>query len=126
MAAFVLVAILGPVKDVLPNAAAACSFVGTAPLHSGTGGKTIITPVPHGKNGSARRVLYQGALSDVSRDRRRLDTYASEQLRKGKNIRSIACAYCNKLVRVAFAIIRDGSDFDPNLRNPVTMGHDPK
>lgn len=126
MVSFAYVASLRPVAKVLPNAAAACSFLGTAPLHTGTGGKTKITGVPHGKNGSVRRVVYQGALSTVTRDKKNFNSYTYEQLAKGKHIRSIACAYCNKITRVAFAMLRDGSEFNFELVNPVTEGHEPK
>lgn len=122
ISSFALVALLRPAMPYLANANAACCYVGTCPRHTGTGGKTNVTHVYRGRNGKTRRILYEGALSIVRLDCNKPGTYAHTLSSKNTPSKSIACAYSNKIVRIAFTMLRERSHFDWSKENPLTRG----
>jgi transposase len=95
--------------------AAAC--VGLTPRHHGTGGKNRLYGITKQGDRYLRSILIHGARAVVSQAKRRddpLSVWVTElKARSHTNVAAVALA--NKNVRIAWAMLRNGVDYDPKL-----------
>jgi len=95
----------------------AAASVGLTPRHHGTGGKNRILGITKRGDRYLRSILIHGARSAVSvahtKDDR-LSRWVSE-LKERSHMNVAAVALANKTVRVAWAMLRNGTDFDPEF-----------
>ncbi len=95
--------------------AAAC--VGLTPRHHGTGGKNRLYGITKQGDRYLRSILIHGARAVVSQAKRRddpLSVWVTElKARSHTNVAAVALA--NKNVRIAWAMLRGGTDYDPKL-----------
>lgn len=95
----------------------ASASVGITPRHAGTGGKNYLFGITKKGNPYLRSILIHGARSVVSKAKHKDDrlsrwvTGLAE--RKHPNVAAVALA--NKTVRIAWAMLRNGTDYDPEL-----------
>lgn len=117
LSSVVLTASLGPAVRVLENAGAAAKYIGVVPAHTGTGGKTTILSMSKQGLHHAKRVLFQCGMSVLSSHIKKakmgLTSWVIQLLERGKNRRLVAGAIANKIVRLAYALLRDDSHYDP-------------
>lgn len=95
----------------------AAASVGLTPRHHGTGGKNRLMGITKRGDGYLRSILIHGARAVVSRahDKEdRLSRWVSE-LKDRSHTNVAAVALANKTVRVAWAMLRNGTDFDPEF-----------
>ncbi len=95
----------------------AAASVGITPRHSGTGGKNWISGITKRGNPYLRSILIHGARSVVSKAKHkddRLSQWVTELAnRSHPNVAAVALA--NKTVRIAWAMLRNGADYDPEF-----------
>ena len=93
----------------------AAASVELTPRHHGTGGKNRLMSITTQGDRYLRSILIHGARSAVSVAHRkddRLSRWATEfKQRSHTNIAALALA--NKTVRMAWAMLRNGTDFEP-------------
>jgi transposase len=111
-----LVAQLGDGKHFKRGRQAAASL-GLTPRHHGTGGKNLVYGITKRGDPYLRCILIHGARAVVSQAKRR-DDNLSQWLtdlagRKHTNVAAVALA--NKTVRIAWAMLRHGTDYDPEF-----------
>ena len=95
----------------------AAASVGLTPRHHGTGGKNRLMGITKQGDPYLRSILIHGARSVVSTSHRkedRLSRWATElKERSHMNVATVALA--NKTVRVAWAMLRNGTDYQPEF-----------
>ena len=91
--------------------------VGLIPRHHGTGGKNRLYGITKQGDRYLRSILIHGARSVVSQAKRRddrLSLWLTElATRSHPNVAAVALA--NKTVRMAWVMLRHGTDYDPEL-----------
>ena len=95
----------------------ASASVGITPRHAGTGGKNYLFGITKKGNPYLRSILIHGARSVVSKAKHkddRLSRWVTE-LAERKHVNVAAVALANKTVRIAWAMLRNGTDYDPEL-----------
>lgn len=95
----------------------AAASIGLTPRHHGTGGKNRLMSITKQGDPYLRSILIHGARSVVSQAHRkndRLNRWAAE-LKKRSHTNVAAVALANKTVRVAWAMLRYGTDYNPAL-----------
>lgn len=119
LSAVSLVSTLGPAVASLESPSAAAKYVGVVPAHTGTGGKTHVFGISKKGIPIAKRILFQAGMALVySHTRKAKNGFTSWVLgliNKGKNKRLVAGAIANKIVRTAFAMLRDDSHYNSDL-----------
>jgi len=91
----------------------ASASVGVVPAHSGTGGNNKLLGITKRGDRCLRSLLVHGARSVVSRIKDKQDElscWIREQLSKN-HLNKTAVAYANKLVRMAWAILKSGEEY---------------
>lgn len=83
------------------NARSLCAFIGTCPGITGTGGKKAITDTYFSGIPEVKRRLVQCGHN-----------YARKNTPKGKSRRSVASSYANKLVRIAFSLVKSHKPYN--------------
>ena len=95
----------------------AAASVGLTPRHHGTGGKNRLMGITKQGDPYLRSILIHGARSTVSTAHRkedRLSRWVTElKDRSHTNVATVALA--NKTVRVAWAMLRNGTDYEPEF-----------
>ena len=95
----------------------AAASVGLTPRCPGTGGKNRLMGITKQGDSYLRSILIHGARSAVSNAHRkedRLSRWATElKARSHTNVAAVALA--NKTVRVAWAMLRNGTDYEPEF-----------
>ena len=116
LVATALVARLGDGRHFKRGRQAAAS-VGLTPRHHGTGGKNRIYGITKQGDSYLRSILIHGARSVVSQAKRRddrLSLWLTElAARSHPNVAAVALA--NKTVRIAWVMLRYGTDYDPEF-----------
>ena len=116
LVATALVARLGDGRHFKRGRQAAAS-VGLTPRHHGTGGKNRIYGITKQGDSYLRSILIHGARSVVSHAKRRddrLSLWLTElAARSHTNVAAVALA--NKTVRIAWVMLRHGTDYDPEF-----------
>ena len=95
----------------------AAASVGLTPRHHGTGGKNRLMGITKQGDPYLRSILIHGARSVVSTAHRkedRLSCWATE-LKERSHMNVAAVALANKTVRVAWAMLRNGTDYEPEF-----------
>ena len=95
----------------------AAASVGLTPRCHGTGGKNRLMGITKQGDPYLRGILIHGARSAVSHAHRkedRLSRWATE-LKERSHMNVAAVALANKTVRVAWAMLRNGTDYEPEL-----------
>jgi transposase len=95
----------------------AAASVGLTPRCHGTGGKNRLMGITKQGDPYLRSILIHGARSAVSTAHRkedRLSRWATE-LKDRSHMNVAAVALANKTVRVAWAMLRNGTDYEPEL-----------
>ncbi len=91
--------------------------MGITPRHAGTGGKNYLFGITKKGNPYLRSILIHSARSVVSKAKHkddRLSRWVTELARrKHPNVAAVALA--NKTVRIAWAMLHHGTDYDPEL-----------
>lgn len=91
------------------------AWLGLVPRHCGTGGKNQLYGISKRGDRYIRTLLIHGARSVLSRCAQRPDGRVHWALevaeRRGHNIACVALA--NKMARVAWAVLRSGTDYEP-------------
>jgi transposase len=93
----------------------AAASLGLTPRHHGTGGKNRLMSITKQGDRYLRSILIHGARSAVSQAHRkddRLSRWVTE-LKQRRHANVAAVALANKTVRVAWAMLRNGTDFEP-------------
>jgi len=111
-----LVARFGDARQFKRGREAAAS-IGLTPRHHGTGGKNRLMGITKRGDSYLRGILIHGARSVVSRAHRkddRLNCWVTE-LKERSHANIAAVALANKTVRIAWAMLRNGTDFEPTL-----------
>jgi len=111
-----LVAQLGDGRHFKRGRQAAASL-GLTPRHHGTGGKNLIYGITKRGDSYLRSLLIHGARAVVSQAKRRDDSLSHwvTELAQKRHTNVAAVALANKTVRVAWAMLRHGTDYDPGL-----------
>ena len=102
----------------------AAASVGLTPRHHGTGGKNRLMGITKRGDRYLRSILIHGARAVVSRahgKEDRLSRWVSE-LKDRSHMNVAAVALANKTVRMAWAMLRDGTDFDPEFATTYGSG----
>lgn len=101
------------------NARRAAALAGVTPLQHSSGGKTKIGHIPKRRGGALRRNLFLGARAVVSKLKQREARTEKEQwiksLLQRKSVKCVAIALANKTIRTAYALLKKGSDYQPQL-----------
>lgn len=95
----------------------AAASVGLTPRHHGTGGKNRLMSITKQGDRYLRSILIHGARSAVSQAHRkddRLSRWATE-LKQRSHANVAAVALANKTVRIAWAMLRHGTDYEPQF-----------
>jgi len=95
----------------------AAASVGLTPRHHGTGGKNRLMGITKQGDRYLRSILIHGARSAVSQAHRkddRLSRWVTE-LKQRSHTNVAAVALANKTVRVAWAMLRNGTDYEPEI-----------
>ena len=95
----------------------AAASLGVTPRHTGSGGKNLIYGITKRGDPYLRSILIHGARAVVSQAKQR-DDHLSRWLtdlatRTHTNVAAVALA--NKTARIAWAMLRYGTDYDPEL-----------
>ena len=95
----------------------AAASLGVTPRHSGTGGKNRIYGITKRGNPYLRSILIHGARAVVSQAKHKDDRLSRwlTELAKRSHTNVAAVALANKTVRIAWAMLRHGTDYDPEL-----------
>ena len=95
----------------------AAASVGLTPRHHGTGGKNRLMSITKQGDRYLRSILIHGARSAVSQAHRKNDRLSRwvTELKQRSHTNVAAVALANKTVRVAWAMLRNGTDFEPAL-----------
>lgn len=95
----------------------AAASVGLTPRHHGTGGKNRLMGITKQGDHYLRSILIQGAHSAVIQAHRKDDRLSRwvTKLKQRSHTNVAAVALANKTVRIAWAMLRNGTDFDPVL-----------
>jgi transposase len=111
-----LVAQLGDGKHFKRGRQAAASL-GLTPRHHGTGGKNLVYGITKRGDPYLRCILIHGARAVVSQAKQRDDNLSQwlTDLADRKHTNVAAVALANKTVRIAWAMLRHGTDYDPEL-----------
>ncbi|HEY5626479.1 MAG TPA: IS110 family transposase [Nitrospira sp.] len=111
-----LVAQLGDGKHFRRGRQAAAS-VGLTPRHHGTGGKNLVYGITKRGDPYLRCILIHGARAVVSQAKQRDDRLSQwlTELAGRRHTNVAAVALANKTVRIAWAMLRNGTDYDPEL-----------
>ena len=95
----------------------AAASLGLTPRHHGTGGKNRLFGITKRGDPYLRRILIHGARAVVSQAKQRDDRLSlwvnDLKARSHMNVATVALA--NKTVRMAWAMLRNGTDYDPEL-----------
>jgi transposase len=93
------------------------AYLGLVPGHSNTGNKTVMLPITKRGNRYLRTLLIHGARSALyaarNKDNSRSLWLQRLQSRRGNNIAAVALA--NKNARVAWAVLRFGQTYRPDM-----------
>ena len=111
-----LVAQLGDGRQ-FRRARQAAASLGLTPRHHGTGGKNLLYGITKHGNSYLRSLLIHGARAVVSQAKRRDDSLSRwvTELAQKRHTNVAAVALANKTVRIAWAMLRDGTDYDAEL-----------
>ena len=95
----------------------AAASVGLTPRHHGTGGKNRIYGLSKQGDRYLRSILIHGARAVVSQAKRRDDRLSLwvTDLKERSHMNVAAVALANKTVRMAWAMLRHGTDYEPEL-----------
>ncbi len=108
--------------EMFKNGRNASTYLGVTPKQHSSGGKTILVGIDKkGGNKMLRAVLYQGALSVISRLPEKPLTVKQEwliQLVKRVGVKRACIALANKTVRTAWALLSSGEAYSPK---PLTV-----
>ena len=93
------------------------AYLGLVPGHSNTGNKTVMLPITKRGSRYLRTLLVHGARSTLYHARRKTDPRSlwlqRLQAKRGHNVAAVALA--NKNARIAWALLRFGQAYRPNL-----------
>jgi transposase len=94
------------------------AWIGLTPKQNSTGGKTKLGAISKRGNAYLRKMLVQGARSVLLQAHRHQDRVRRWAVALGtrKHINVATCAISNKIARIAWAVLRSGTDFDPRYR----------
>ena len=95
----------------------AAASVGLTPRCHGTGGKNRLMGITKQGDPYLRSILIHGARSAVTHAHRKEDRLSrwATQLKDRSHMNVAAVALANKTVRVAWAMLRNGTDYDPEF-----------
>ncbi|MEE8238260.1 MAG: IS110 family transposase [Gammaproteobacteria bacterium] len=95
----------------------AAASIGLTPRHHGTGGKNRIYGLSKQGDRYLRSILIHGARAVVSQAKQRDDRLSLwvTDLKERSHMNVAAVALANKTVRVAWSMLKDGTDYDPEL-----------
>jgi len=95
----------------------AAASVGLTPRCHGTGGKNRLMSMTKQGDRYLRSILIQGARAVVTQAGKRDDRLSVwvTQLKERSHMNVATVALANKTVRVAWAMLREGTDYDPEL-----------
>lgn len=95
----------------------AAASIGVTPRHAGTGGKNQIYGITKRGDPYLRSILIHGARAVVSQAKQRDDTLSRwlTDLADRTHTNVAAVALANKTTRMAWAMLRNGTDYDPEL-----------
>ena len=95
----------------------AAASVGLTPRHHGTGGKNRVLGITKRGDSYLRSILIHGARSAVSQAHRKDDPLSEwvTQLKQRSHTNVATVALANKTVRIAWAMLRNGADYDPEF-----------
>jgi len=95
----------------------AAASIGLTPRHHGTGGKNRLMSITKQGDRYLRSILIHGARSAVSQAHRKDDRLSRwvTKLKQRSHPNVAAVALANKTVRVAWAMLRNGTEFEPAL-----------
>jgi transposase len=99
------------------------AYLGLVPGHRNTGNKTVMLPITKRGNRYLRTLLVHGARSTLYHARRKADPRSlwlqRLQATRGHNVAAVALA--NKNARIAWALLRFGQAYRPNLAHAATV-----
>lgn len=108
--------------EMFKNGRQASTYLGVTPKQHSSGGKTVIVGIDKkGGNKELRTVLYQGALSVISRLPEKPTTAKQRwliQLVQRAGVKRACIALANKTVRTAWALLSSGDEYRPD---PLTL-----
>ena len=95
----------------------AAASIGLTPRHHGTGGKNRIYGLSKQGDRYLRSILIHGARAVVSQAKQREDRLSLwvTDLKERSHMNVAAVALANKTVRVAWSMLRNGTDYEPEL-----------
>ena len=95
----------------------AAASVGLTPRHHGTGGKNRLMGITKQGDPYLRSILIHGARSVVSTAHRKEDRLSrwAAGLKERSHMNVAAVALANKTVRMAWAMLRNGTDYEPEF-----------
>lgn len=103
--------------EMFQNGRQASTYIGVTPKQHSSGGKTVIVGInKKGGNKELRAVLYQGALSVISRLPDVPTTVKQRwliQLVQRVGVKRACIALANKTVRTAWALLSSGEEYQP-------------
>jgi len=108
--------------EMFKNGRQAATYLGVTPKQHSSGGKTVIVGIDKkGGNKALRAVLFQGALSVISRLPNEPTTVKQRwliQLVQRVGVKRACIALANKTVRTAWALLATGEEYHPQ---PLTV-----
>lgn len=108
--------------EMFKNGRQASTYIGVTPKQHSSGGKTVMLGInKKGGNKTLRTVLYQGALSVISRLPEEPTTVKQRwliQLVQRVGVKRACIALANKTVRTAWALLSTGEEYRPQ---PLTI-----